>query len=260
MATVDRRLPTADGVTILIYHRVGGGSGSGVDLDAAVFRRQVEHLAANHRVISLDDAVQELATEGSPPDHQRGVVITFDDGTSDFVEHAVPALVDTGLPATLFACTESIDEQQPFPWGAPPATWNGLREASSTGLVSIESHTHTHRLLDRAPLADIEFELDRSIELIGEHIGRAPRHFAYPKAVPGSAEADAAVRDRFGSAALARNRVNQPGKADLHRLGRTPVRRVDDHDAFVRRASGKGRIEGELRHIYDRWRYRGLTR
>jgi peptidoglycan/xylan/chitin deacetylase (PgdA/CDA1 family) len=263
LAAGDRFTPSKPGITVLIYHTVGAGDGGAVDVAVDDFREQLTHLAEHHRVLALADAVDELTSDANTDantDAADGVVITFDDGTVDFVEHAAPALVDAGLPATLYACTQGIDDQQPFPWGALPASWVGLRDAASTGLISIESHTHTHALLDRLPAADIAEELDRSIELIGEHIGTIPRHFAYPKAVPGSAAAKVAVRDRFVSATLARNRVNQPGRADPYRLWRTPIQRSDDLDRFATKAAGGARIEGELRHQLARWKYRGATR
>ncbi len=45
----DRLVHPPAGVTVLIHHRVGGGSGSEVDLDPADFERQLEHLAEHHR-------------------------------------------------------------------------------------------------------------------------------------------------------------------------------------------------------------------
>lgn len=257
MAFGDRVVKPAHGITVLIYHRVGGGSDSEVDLDADVFRAQLQHLVEHHRVLDLDRAVAELsaatATATTPDD---AVVVTFDDGTSDFCDVVVPALVDAGVPATLYAATHFIDTGEAFPWGAPPASWAGLRDAASTGLVTIGSHTHTHPLLDRADPLEIAVELDRSIELIGEQIGIAPAHFAYPKALPGSDAAEAEVRARFSSAALARSRVNQPGTTDLHRLWRTPIQRSDGHRYFVAKAAGGMRLEGELRHLVARLKYR----
>jgi peptidoglycan/xylan/chitin deacetylase (PgdA/CDA1 family) len=266
------------GVTILIYHRVGGGSDSAVDLDPEQFDAQLAHLAEHHRVLSLDAAVAELTagvSEGwgsssrpavdegndrasSPA--RRPVVITFDDGTPDFTDVVVPALVRHRLPATLFAATSFIDEGTDFPWDAPPAEWGALREAVATELVTIGSHTHTHGLLDRFDDGAIDDDLDRSIDLIGEHIGVRPRHFAYPKAVPGSAAAEIAVRRRFETAALARNRVNRPLRTDLHRLWRTPVKRSDAPELFAARAAGGLRLEGELRALAARARYRGADR
>ena len=92
-------------------------------------------------------------------------MVTFDDGTADFCDHVVPALVEYDVPATLYAATQFIDSGEAFPWGAPPATWSGLQsDAVATGLVTIGSHTHTHALLDRAAPAEIGAELDRSID------------------------------------------------------------------------------------------------
>src|SRR5690606_5472016 len=47
----------AGGVTILIYHRVGLGTGGEVDLDPATFDRQLAWLREHRRVLHLDDAL-----------------------------------------------------------------------------------------------------------------------------------------------------------------------------------------------------------
>ena len=87
-------------------------------------------------------------------------------------------------------------------------------------------------------------------------IGERPAHFAYPKALGGSAEAEAEVRRRFTSAALARSRVNVPGKTDPHRLWRTPIQRSDGERYFAAKAAGGMRLEGELRDLVARVKYR----
>jgi peptidoglycan/xylan/chitin deacetylase (PgdA/CDA1 family) len=254
---VDRVLPARPGVTVLIYHRVGGGSRSQVDLPLADFERQLDHLAQVGDVVSLDAALSRLA---APDDGQRSVVLTFDDGTADFTDHAVPALVARGLPATLYAATKFIDEDRAFPWDAPPTSWAALRDAIDTGLITVGSHTHSHWLMDRLDPMTVDADLDRSIELIEHHLGRRPQHFAYPKALPGSVQAEIAVRRRFASAALARSRVNRPGRTDVHRLWRTPIQRSDGFEFFQAKASGGLRLEGELRSAVSRLRYRGASR
>lgn len=271
----DAMLRPPVGVTVLIYHRVGGGSDSAVDLDPEQFESQLAHLAEHHRVLTLDAALDELVTRGgfdasaSPSagsagaasaSASPGVVITFDDGTADFTDVAVPALVRHGLPATLYVATQFIDEGIDFPWGAPPASWATLRDAASTGLVAIGSHTHSHWLLDRLDPAIIAADLDRSIELIGAEVGAAPAHFAYPKALPAAPAAEIEVRRRFRSAALATSRVNRPRRTDPHRLWRTPVQRSDDEGFFAAKAAGGLRLEGELRALAARVRYRGASR
>ncbi len=259
VALGDSIVPVPTGITVLIYHRIGAGTGGAVDTDLDVFRAQLAHLGEHHRVISLDDAVRELGSTATAPPAENGVVITFDDGTDDFALHALPALVEARLPATLFACTRSIDDGSPFPWGAAPTSWEALREATSTGLVTVGSHTHTHVLLDRTPEPVVRDELDRSIDLIGEQLGQAPIHFAHPKAIAGSPAAERLVRERFVSASLARSRVNRPGRADVYRIWRTPVQRLDDLDRFAAKAAGRARVEGEVRHAVTRWKYRGAV-
>ncbi|CAN5379602.1 hypothetical protein BH23ACT3_BH23ACT3_23800 [soil metagenome] len=248
------------GVTVLIYHRVGGGSDSAVDLPVDVFDAQLAHLAEHHRVLSLDAAVDELLDPAAALDPRPGVVVTFDDGTADFTDHVAPALVRHGVPATLYVATEFVEHGTEFPWGAPPATWSGLRDAVDTGLVTIGSHTHSHWLLDRLATVEIAADLDTSIDLIGEHLGAAPRHFAYPKALPGSPAAEIEVRRRFRSAALAASRVNRPRRTDVCRLWRTPVQTSDTTEFFAAKAAGGLRLEGELRSLSARLRYRGATR
>ncbi|MCX6520416.1 MAG: polysaccharide deacetylase family protein [Actinobacteria bacterium] len=252
----DAALPRHTGVTVLIYHRVGGGSDSQVDLPVDEFDRQMAHLAEHATVVTLDDAVASLAARR---DEGPCVVITFDDGTDDFTDHAVPVLVKHSLPATLYAATSFIDSGTTFPWDAPPTSWTALRDATATGLVTIGSHTHSHWLLDRLDPAAIADDLDRSIDLIGTHLGAAPAHFAYPKALPGSPQAEIAVRRRFTSAALAASRVNRPGHTDLHRLWRTPVQRADGFEFFTAKAQGGLRLEGELRALAARFKYRGAA-
>ncbi len=255
--TADRVAPPPAGITVLIYHRVGGGSSSAVDLDQQAFDQQLAVLADEHRVLTLADAVIELS---SPDGVARpGVVLTFDDGTSDFTDNAVPALARHGLPATLFAATQYIETGERFPWGAPPTTWAALRDAVSTGLISVGSHTHSHWLLDRLERSVVADDLDRSIELIGANLGHPPADFAYPKALPGSPTAEIEVRRRFRSAGLAANRVNRPGRTDLHRVWRTPVQRTDVGDYFAAKAGGGMRLEGEIRSAISRVRYRGAN-
>jgi peptidoglycan/xylan/chitin deacetylase (PgdA/CDA1 family) len=245
-------------VVVLIYHRVSGGSGLELDLPLDLFEAQAAALAASGRVVPLGDALARLAdpvaTGGPAP-----VVLTFDDGTVDFVDRALPVLERHRLPVTLYAATSFIDEGRPFPGDGRPVSWQGLADACATGLVEVGSHTHGHRLLDRLPPVEVAGELDRSIELIGEHLGRPPLDFAYPKAVPGSPAADREVRRRFRSAALAGTRANPFGATDPHRLARSPIQRSDGMHWFERKVGGGMAIEDGLRRRLNRARHAGAT-
>jgi len=139
-----------------------------------------------------------------------------------------------------------------------PLSWNALREIVSTGLVTVGAHTHNHVLLDRCLDRDVDEELERCDERIGEELGFDPDHFAYPKAVRGSAYAEAAIRSRYRSAAVAGTRGNRPG-SDPWRLCRSPIQKSDLWDGFVQKAAGGMRIEDDFRRLINVVRYRGLT-
>ena len=258
---VDRLRPPPAGVTILIYHRVGARTPTSVDLPTEQFDEQMAYLASECRVVTLD-AAADLLEAGSPPnDDDRPVVaVTFDDGTADFVDEALPVLARHRVPATYYLATDFIERQVPFPNDGEPMTWEAAKEAVASGLVTIGSHTHTHLLLDRAPVDQVRDDLDRSIQLLRERVGVEPQHFAYPKAVLGSPAAEALVRERFRTATIARTRPNRFGAADLHRLTRSPVQRSDDAGVFARKVAGGMGFENDVRDLLNRWRYRNETR
>lgn len=244
------------GVTVLIYHRVGGGSDSIVDLDVDQFRRQLEHLREHHRVVDLDTAVSLLGSDTPVAVADPPVVLTFDDGTADFCDVVVPELVAADVPATLYLATGFVDDPASFGWDAPPVSWSGLRDALSTGLVTVGSHSHTHALFDRITPDEAADEIDRSVGSIGEHLGVSADHFGYPKALQASSQVEPVVRRAFTSAAIARGRPNVPGSTDLHRIDRIPVQRDDGPTEFAAKAMGGMRLESELRHFAARRRYR----
>lgn len=248
----------AGGVVALLYHRVGTGSGLELDLPAPVFERQMATLAARHRVMGYDDAVDAVAGP-PPPGGGDAVTVTFDDGTADFVDVALPVLVRHRVPAVLFVATAFVEESRPFPGDGTPLSWAALADALTTGLVTIGSHTHRHRLLDRLPPAETAAELDRSVALVEDRLGVTPRHFAYPKAVPGGAAAAAEVRRRFRSAALAGTRANRYGATDPYRLARSPVQASDGMRWFARKVGGGMALEDRLRGLANRRRYAGRT-
>lgn len=244
--------PPARGVVVLIYHRVGGRSGLEVDLDVATFDAQIEELAT--RAVTLDVAMQQLQAR-EPSSEPDPVVVTFDDGTADFAEHALPVLVRHAVPATLYLATRFIDEQVEFPDAGRPLTWAALRDCVATGLVTVGSHTHTHALLDRLADTQVDAELDTSIDRIRSQLQVKAEHFAYPKAVGGSLHAREAVARRFRSAAMAGSRANQYGRTDPYQLARSPVQVSDGMQWFRRKLEGGLRAEDGMRRALNRLRY-----
>src|SRR5207248_7220409 len=188
----DRIVPPPRGVVLLQYHRVGRRAPLEIDLPLARFEEQMALLANERRATTLDRSLALLACVSVP--EVDAVVVTFDDGTADFADCAVPVLMRYGIPVVLYVATAFVEYQRPFPHEGVPLSWAALRDLVATGLVTIGSHTHTHALLGRAEESVAGTELDQSINLLEDRLGVEPRHFAYPKGVAGSPAAAAAVR------------------------------------------------------------------
>jgi peptidoglycan/xylan/chitin deacetylase (PgdA/CDA1 family) len=255
----DRVRPPGRGVVLLIYHRIGAGSGSEIDLPAERFDEQMAWLTERQAAIPIDAALDALEHEPPPASDVEAVVVTFDDGTADLVDVALPILVRHRVPAVFYVSTDFVEGARPFPGEAPPLSWSGAAEAVSTGLVTIGSHTHTHALLDRVGPDVAADELDRSCGLIADRLGVPAEHFAYPKALLGPPAAEALVRQRFRSAALGGNRPNPYGRTDPHRLARSAIQRSDGMRFFERKAAGGMALEERARVTLNRIRYRRRT-
>lgn len=223
----------ASGATLLIYHRVGGGTNNELDLPTEAFARQLD-LLARHRVLSLDDALDRLA-QGDP---RPSVVLTFDDGFDDVFRNAWPLLRERGLPFIIYLATAYVGATMRWEGatatGTPGCglTWEQLRTMVDSGLCTVGNHTH-HHVRPEALTTD---ELDACTAAVEENLGVTPRHFTYPWGipVPGMGEE---LRFRFRSASTGELGRNLPG-ADPLRLRRIPVRRTDPDGFFTAKLSG----------------------
>lgn len=227
LAPLDAVGGPARGATILIYHRVGGGSADERDLPVGSFERQLDHLA-EHRVVHLDAALDALA-QGDDRPH---VVLTFDDGFADVHDHAWPLLRERGLPFTLYVSTRYVGatmhwEGSTASDAGPGLSWEQLAELAGSPLCTLGNHTHGHVRPDELTVE----EVDRCTAELARRLGQVPRHFAYPWGVPVPAMVPA-LRRRFRSAATGRVGRNLPG-LDPMTLARVPVR-GSDPDGFFR--------------------------
>jgi peptidoglycan/xylan/chitin deacetylase (PgdA/CDA1 family) len=247
-----------DGLVILIYHRVGRRTSVAVDLPRSLFSDQLALLNDGSRPVTIDETADLLDRDrpnGPPP-----VCVTFDDGTADFMDEALPELVAHNIPVVLYVATNHIDAGVPFPDDGVPLSWSALRDALQTELVTVGSHTHTHRLLDRVDGAVAADELDRSTGLIEDQLGIRCEHFAYPKALLASPAAEVEVRRRFRTAAVARTRPNRYRATDRHRLTRSPVQVQDGMRWFRHKLAGGMGLEDDLRRLVNRRRYADAVR
>jgi len=224
------------GVVILLYHRVGGGTRSDIDVGARVFERQMLHLKHHCLVVSLDD-IARFASRRTVQQANRDIVaITFDDGYRDTYELAYPILRRFGLPATVYLPSMYIEGQRPFDFGGfqrtadderpRPMTWEMAAEMMRSGLITIGGHTLTHADLSEADVARAERELEECDRLIERRLGILPRHFAYPWG-RWSPQAQAVVAARYETVVLGGPAKNPYVGMDPRKMWRYPVLRTD---------------------------------
>lgn len=221
------------GATILIYHRVGGGSPDERDVDRSFFETQMDQLV-DAPVVALDRAVEQLQAGNEQP----AVVLTFDDGFADVYDNAWPLLRERSLPFTIYVASAHIGGTMHWEGstakdtGAAALSWDQLGEMVASGLCTVGNHTHTHA---RPEVLDVA-ELDGCTELVQRELGVVPRHFAYPWGLP-VPRLDQTLRARFDSAVTGRLGRNTAATDPL-RLNRLPVRGSDPLSFFEAKVFG----------------------
>ncbi len=156
----------------------------------------------------------------------RGLVgITFDDGYTSVLEHAVPALRRHGFGATAFIISGRLGGSNEWDEGPrwPLLTGDQVRELAAAGL-EIGSHSATHARLAGAAPADLAAEVSGSRTALASLLGGSVRGFAYPYG-----SMDAAARRAVADAGYEYACAVQARPADIgpHALPRVYVGQSD---------------------------------
>ncbi len=232
-------------LVILIYHRIGSGTNSPIDIPISAFEEQLNYLADCFQIVSLDQAISLIHSNQVDRDL---AVLTFDDGYFDFYSNALPILLRRKFPAVLYLATHFVDTATPFPWDmyplsayphVRPLTWSEVTEISRSGLITIGSHTHLHKRVDRMSNSALAEDLQTANQLIRSHLGETPIHFAYPRGISLPSSDRQALAD-FKSLAVAGWRPNLIERLDFKNLYRIPALPTSDIALFSHSLSGAG--------------------
>lgn len=102
------------------------------------------------------------------------VAVTFDDGYLDFLEHALPALQDYGIPATVFVSPALLGQR-------PRMSAQELRQIAASSIIDIGNHTRTHLDLSQdLPPQVLRTEVNGAKEDLESLLGLQVSSFAYP--------------------------------------------------------------------------------
>lgn len=160
-------------IPVAMYHSIDKND---ADTKLAVkpesFARQMAFLRKNnYNVVGLGKIARYIEKkEKLPP---RTVAITFDDGFKNNYTDAFPALKKYNIPATIFVIVDKI--------GAPGyLDWKELKEMSDSGIVTIGSHTVSHRFLTSLDSEGLKRELEGSKDVLERGLGKKVEYLCYP--------------------------------------------------------------------------------
>jgi peptidoglycan/xylan/chitin deacetylase (PgdA/CDA1 family) len=170
-------------VPILTYHSLDD-SGAVTSVAPLDFREHMQILAQRGftgiGLSALLDAWDGRRT--LPP---RPVVITFDDGFANVLEHAAPPLADLGFGATIFVVSGRSGLTNDWPNQVadtprlPLLSWSELAQMARGGF-EIGAHSVTHRALTEISQSEASKEIVESKTAIEDQLGQAVQTFAYP--------------------------------------------------------------------------------
>ena len=234
-------------IPILMYHSITDQDESSVHAyyrtttSPSRFAAQLKFLREEgYTSCSLAHAMNLLQTKA--PTREKLVVITFDDGYSDFYRRAFPVLQQYGFSATVFLPTAYVGDTPIAFKGKDCLTWAEVRELNKFG-IRFGSHTVTHPQLRELSVRSINNEVVNSKAAIEENLGSAVDSFAYPYAFP-QADTDfrKMLRDSLCRAGYQNGVSTVVGRANWASeplfLERLPVNTCDDNALFRAKLAG----------------------
>jgi peptidoglycan/xylan/chitin deacetylase (PgdA/CDA1 family) len=190
--------PAGPCVCILVYHRIAPLGFVDPDFDSwnvtpDVLDRHIASLADTAEIIALEDVPRRMRSTNRTS--KPLVCLTFDDGFANFHREALPVLRRYQAKATLFVVTRFVDREEPMPfdrWArrhcadVPPGwwqaiTWKELDDCVQSGLVTIGSHSHEHRIGSTCTPDELRHEAGESRALLLGRLGaRHAACYSYP--------------------------------------------------------------------------------
>jgi peptidoglycan/xylan/chitin deacetylase (PgdA/CDA1 family) len=160
---------------VLCYHGVSIGDehewNPSLYVSQDHLRLRLEYLRARrYAILPLDEALQRLQ-DGSLP--RRSIAITFDDGTRDFSERALPVLRAYDVPATLYLTTYYVDRALPvFDTALSYLLWAGrASRADLSGLAGVKQPLFVTQPEDRRTTWEAfqRFAEGQELTAVGKH-------------------------------------------------------------------------------------------
>ena len=166
----DWQIPEGYKVPVFMYHGVTDYTWGSAELfvSPSVLEEQLRYLVENgYDPIWFED-LREVEKYDKP------VILTFDDGYQDNYTDLFPLLQKYNVKATIFVITGWLG-------GEKYLTPEQVTEMSQSGLVSIQSHTWSHKDMDTLPAEAQREQMSQSKLAILRLTGKEPAVLCYPR-------------------------------------------------------------------------------
>ncbi len=205
-------------IPILLYHSVGHTRAPAYRrwcVEPSLFEGHLDAIADEGYECLTVSALSDALDAGEMP--ARPLLITFDDGRADFVEHAVPALDRRAMASTMYVVTGHVGGTSawldiPGEDGQPMMSWSDLEAITASG-HEVGAHSRTHPELDVLAIDASVAEIVGSRRELEQGLGRPVRSFAYPHGYHSRKVVAATEAAGFDSACAVNDRWSWPGEA-----------------------------------------------
>lgn len=162
-------IPQGIKVPVLMYHAVSDDCWGleGLFVSPSEMDKQLQYLSENgYTTIWFEDLpyIDQI---------EKPVLLTFDDGYEDNYTELFPLLQKYNAKATIFVISSALGTGHIM-------TAEQVQELSASGLVSIQSHTHSHRELSGLDAETLDAELASSVAELTRLTGKQPFVVCYP--------------------------------------------------------------------------------
>jgi len=232
---------------VLMYHSFDT-AGWRFGEDPEVFKKQLQHLLKTKTIVPFSDIVEYA--QGNKTINENSVAITVDDGYEDTYHVLFPLAKQYSVPFTIFL-TSDLRPRDFFGNIARP-TIGQLSEMAASGLVSIQTHGHTH---EKFPvIANSQNLIKEEVEECESVIktitgGDKPQYAAYPAGVYDQTAIDMLKKRGYLAACSTHSGFVEVGD-DLFRLNRIEVGRRIPFSLFKLRLTPALTVYNKLIRVF----------
>jgi len=158
------------GIITIMYHRFEENKYPSTNIKIEDFKEHIELIKKNEiKFINPSNFEYELINNKN----ERKLLITIDDGYQSFYENAWPILKKSKIPFILFVSTREVGKKGYM-------SWENIREIGKYDFVEIGNHSHSHDYLIDFEEQEIRNDLEKSINIFKDELGKNSNFFSYP--------------------------------------------------------------------------------